>query len=992
MAGCVSGFGLSNVLNVRNELVLKKLWGQSLVFDNVRFKSLVTEAAFTRLGRNIGYRHVSMKKKQRLVVMSNISHSQAEPQSGGAATTVTKEGNDGVISKDVKVLDANEGSKIDSDGNGGNGKYVGGNGGGGRGGGGGDGGGDGSEENDYEEKEFGPLMKFEEVMKEVEARGATLPSDMLEAAKNVGIRKLLLLRYLDLQGSSWPLGFLIRSWGMLRNRMLADPSFLFKIGTEIVIDSCCATFAEVQKRGEDFWAEFELYVADLLVGLVVNIALVGMLAPYVRIGQPSVSKGFLGRMQRAYGALPSSVFEAERPGCRFSVNQRLATYFYKGILYGSVGFGCGIIGQGIANLIMTAKRSIKKSEEDIPVPPLLKSAALWGVFLAVSSNTRYQIVNGLERLVEASALAKQVPPVALAFTIGVRFANNVYGGMQFVDWARWSGNETFEKLASMSLIANITVYLRTRYNMNGILLVNVVSIWSGSSNLTSIPGALISDTYLGKFYTLLFGSIASLLGMGIITLTAGIDELRPPACNEQADCVEPKGWQLSILYAGLALLAIGSGGIRPCNIAFGADQFDTRTPKGKTQLESFFNWWYFSFTVALVIALTVVVYIQTNVSWVIGFVIPTACLFLSTVIFLIGHHTYIIKKPQGSVFVDVAKVVTAACRKRKQKVNDGQDSAEKSFYDPPPSPLLESYSQNVKLPHTVKFRCLDKAALITDSIELDSQGKAKNNWRLCSIQQVEQLKMLLGMVPVWITGIVCFLAMDQQNTIGILQAIQMNKTIQNFNFPPAWIGLMSMITLALWIFIYERVYLPLTHKITGKKQRLTMTQRVTIGILMSIVTLTIAGIVERNRRISALEHGSFESPLSILLLLPQFAFSGLIEAFAAVALMELLTTQLPESMRTVSGTIFFLSLSIASYMNSLLINIIHVVTGKNNGQAPWLGGTDLNKNTVEYFYFLVAGIEVLNLLYFTFFASRYVSNNDAKNEKESEKKDLEESV
>jgi hypothetical protein len=62
-----------------------------------------------------------------------------------------------------------------------------------------------------------------------------------------------------------------------------------------------------------------------------------------------------------------------------------------------------------------------------------------GVFLAVSSNTRYQIINGLERLVETSPVAKQVPPVALAFTVGVRFANNVYGGMQFVDWARWSG-------------------------------------------------------------------------------------------------------------------------------------------------------------------------------------------------------------------------------------------------------------------------------------------------------------------------------------------------------------------------------------------------------------------------------------------------------------------------------------------------------------------------------------------------------------------------
>ncbi|KAK9185752.1 hypothetical protein WN943_026111 [Citrus x changshan-huyou] len=313
--------------------------------------------------------------------------------------------------------------------------------GGGGGGGGGDsggGGGDG-EGNDGEEKEFGPILKFEEVMKEIELKGVGLPDDMMEAAKTVGIRKMFLLRYLDLQGSVWPLGFLMRYCSMLRDRMLADPSFLFKVGTEIVIDSCCATLAEFQKRGKDFWSEFELYLADLLVGLVVDIALVGMLAPYARIGQPSASSGLFGRIQNACGSLPSSVFEAERPGCRFSVKQRIATYFYKGVLYGSVGLVCGIIGQGIANLIMTAKRNIKKSEDDIPVPPLVKSAALWGVFLAVSSNIRYQIVNGLERIVESSPLAKQLPPVAMAFTVGVRFANNIYGGMQFVDWARWSG-------------------------------------------------------------------------------------------------------------------------------------------------------------------------------------------------------------------------------------------------------------------------------------------------------------------------------------------------------------------------------------------------------------------------------------------------------------------------------------------------------------------------------------------------------------------------
>lgn len=444
MAGCSSSFGASNVVISRNEVVLRNMWSQNFIFDGVRFRTSAKEVALPIFRGKSSFRNrvdsFSVKNDWNFVVMS-MSQPQPERQSGLGAVTVSNEEGDAAVGKETRILESEDGVKTDNDGNeqevldgsGGNGKYPNGRGGGGGGGGNGDG------EDGEEEEEFGPIMKFEEVMKETEARGASLPLDMLEAAKSVGIRKVLLLRYLDLQGSAWPLGFAMKSCSMLRDRMLADPSFLFKIGTEIVIDSCCATFAEVQKRGKDFWAEFELYVADLLVGVVVNVALVGMLAPYARIGQPSLSKGFLGRMQHAYGALPSSVFEAERSGCRYSVKQRMATYFFKGVLYGAVGFGCGIIGQGIANLIMTAKRSIKKSEEDIPVPPLIKSAALWGVFLAVSSNTRYQIINGLERLVETSPLAKQIPPIALAFTVGVRFANNVYGGMQFVDWARWSG-------------------------------------------------------------------------------------------------------------------------------------------------------------------------------------------------------------------------------------------------------------------------------------------------------------------------------------------------------------------------------------------------------------------------------------------------------------------------------------------------------------------------------------------------------------------------
>ncbi|XP_022737322.1 protein NRT1/ PTR FAMILY 2.8-like [Durio zibethinus] len=530
------------------------------------------------------------------------------------------------------------------------------------------------------------------------------------------------------------------------------------------------------------------------------------------------------------------------------------------------------------------------------------------------------------------------------------------------------GNESFEKLASMSLIANIAVYLRTEYNMGGVTVVNVVNIWSGSSNITGIAGALLADSYLGKFLTLLFGSMASFLGMVTMTLTAGVARFRPSACQGESFCPQPQGWQLAIIFAGLGMLSIGAGGIRPCNISFGADQFDTSTEKGRQQLATFFNWWYLSFTVALVVALTAVVYIQTNVSWVIGFAIPTACLALSITIFLIGYKTYVLVKPQGSIFGDILKVIVAACKKRRFTIASGCDYP---FYDPP---LTGPNPSAMKLPHTDRFKFLDKASIITDPSELDNHGMAKNAWRLCSLQTVEQLKCLVAILPVWASGIVYSIIMDHCTTFGILQALQTSNSIgSHFKIPPGWINLVPMLALAVWILIYECIYIPLARKITKKDKRLTIKQRLATGLVMSILCMLVSGIAEKKRRDSALKHGSFASPYSLALLLPQFVIAGLAEAFAAVALLEFLTTRMPESMRTVAGAIFFLGISIAGYLSSLLVTIIHSITEKT-GKTPWLGGRDLNKNKLDLYYYVIAGLGVANLFYFFFFASHYVIN------------------
>ncbi|PWA35114.1 Major facilitator superfamily domain, general substrate transporter [Artemisia annua] len=81
---------------------------------------------------------------------------------------------------------------------------------------------------------------------------------------------------------------------------------------------------------------------------------------------------------------------------------------------------------------------------------------------------------------------------------------------------------------------------------------------------------------------------------------------------------------------------------------------------------------------------------------------------------------------------------------------------------------------------------------------------------------------------------------------------------------------------------------------------------------------------------------------------------------------------MPESLRTVASAVFFISLSISSYLSSFIVNIIHKLS-RTDGGMSWLGGHDLNKNRLDYCYYIIAGFGVLNLIYFTLFGSKFLA-------------------
>ena len=190
-------------------------------------------------------------------------------------------------------------------------------------------------------------------------------------------------------------------------------------------------------------------------------------------------------------------------------------------------------------------------------------------------------------------------------------------------------------------------------------------------------------------------------GMTVIMLTAAISKLHPPHCGtkETELCRGPTTSQLAFLLTGFGLLIIGAGGIRPCNLAFGADQFNPATESGKRGINSFFNWYYFTFTFAVMISGTFIVYVQSNVSWALGLGIPSCLMFVSCVLFFAGSRIYVKVKPRGSPLTGVAQVLVAASKKRYLKL---PDHPELSLFSHVPTNYMNS-----KLPHTDQFRWAD---------------------------------------------------------------------------------------------------------------------------------------------------------------------------------------------------------------------------------------------------------------------------------------------
>ncbi|PIA35820.1 hypothetical protein AQUCO_03400011v1 [Aquilegia coerulea] len=247
-------------------------------------------------------------------------------------------------------------------------------------------------------------------------------------------------------------------------------------------------------------------------------------------------------------------------------------------------------------------------------------------------------------------------------------------------------------------------------------------------------------------------------------------------------------------------------------------------------------------------------------------------------------------------------------------------------------------------------------------------GDSSNLWKLCTVHRVEELKSIIRIIPICSATILVVTAYSHQQSFSVQQARSMNRHISNnnsFQIPPATMSIFNTLTLLIGLVAYERILVPLARRFTKNPSGITCLQRMGIGFVMNTLSTVVAAVIEIKRKSVASKHGLLDKPhsmipISVFWLVPQYSLHGLSEVFTSVGLMEFLYDQAPESMRSTAIALYWITISLGSYLSTLMVSLVHKYSGKNN----WVPDRNLNRGKLDNYYWLVSCVQLINFFYY----------------------------
>nr|XP_027097407.1 protein NRT1/ PTR FAMILY 5.5-like isoform X2 [Coffea arabica]XP_027100697.1 protein NRT1/ PTR FAMILY 5.5-like isoform X2 [Coffea arabica] len=355
--------------------------------------------------------------------------------------------------------------------------------------------------------------------------------------------------------------------------------------------------------------------------------------------------------------------------------------------------------------------------------------------------------------------------------------------------------------------------------------------------------------------------------------------------------------------------------------------------------------------------------------WSLRFGIPAICTLVATLAFLQGTRSYKGEsKPEGSPVTNVLRVFVA--------------STCKMFEDPKQySELYENQDTNTpKLPHTKGLLSfLDKAAIqLTTEIEKPE----RHRWRLCTRTEVEETKIIIRMIPIWITFVICGVITSVGNTYFVEQANHMNYKIGKLKLPNSVILVFYEISKTRIKLIYTAI----GRYLRGAcKEKYAPSIGIALATIFSLLCCITASGIETRRIHVIRSHGLLDKPedkipLSVFVLLPQYFLLAGLDSFYENSVTPFLTDQSPPSMKKY---LVYLSpgLSGLGIVGSVLSVYVVGKVSEKGGKRNWFQYT-LNQSRLDRYYWVLAALSAGNFIWFVFWAVLFPLREPDSNDEE----------
>ncbi|KAH0850836.1 LOW QUALITY PROTEIN: hypothetical protein HID58_095206, partial [Brassica napus] len=386
------------------------------------------------------------------------------------------------------------------------------------------------------------------------------------------------------------------------------------------------------------------------------------------------------------------------------------------------------------------------------------------------------------------------------------------------------GSELSERICVMGISMNLVTYLVGDLHISSAKSATIVTNFMGTLNLLGLLGGFLADAKLGRYKMVAISASVTALGVLLLTVATTIPSMRPPLCDDfrRLHHQSKRSPASSSLRRSLHTIALGGGGIKSNVSGFGSDQFDTSDPKEEKQMIFFFNRFYFSISLGSLFAVIVLVYVQDNVGrgWATESRIAAAW-WLRPWFCSAGRNCTVSRN-----------LKEALLPKRNQSYPSHQS-------------LLNGYDNTTVSPH-------GEAKMFRPSCEESSPStkefKEKDPWMVSTVTQVEEVKLVVKLIPIWATNILFWTIYSQMTTFTVEQATFMERKLGSFTVPAGSYSAFLILTILLFTSLNERVFVPLARMVTKKPQGITSLQRIGVGLVLSMAAMAVAAVIENARR------------------------------------------------------------------------------------------------------------------------------------------------